>query len=573
MQQKKIKQNNIFQFLVTLVVIILLTISSNYIFTRIDLTSDNRYTLSNHTKELLAELDDIVYFKIYLDGDLPAGFKRLENATREILDDFRAYGKDNIQFEFIDPAESSDKKTRNEIFKQLYLKGLNPVNLQVKEKDGGKTQKIIFPGVVVSYRGKEVAVNILKNFTAYSSEGNLNASIQSLEYELTFAIHKLTIKQPKRIGFIANHNELDSLQVGDIAKKLSEFYRLERVNIDGNIFSLKDTLNRNRYDLIVIAKPTKKFSEKDKFLIDQYIMNGGRVLWLVDEVNVNMDSLAYTRTTLGLLNELNIDDQLFKYGVRINPNLIQDMQCSVIPVNTAMYGQKPKFAPAPWVYFPLLLPMQNNTITKNLDMIQSKFISSIDTVGVGLDIKKTVLLTTSKYSRTVMAPVMIDLSLISKKIEPQRYSKSYLTTGILLEGVFPSIYTNRISPIILDNKDIAFREKSLPTKMIVFSDGDLIKNHVSGVGENKKVLPLGYDRFTKQTFGNKELILNCVNYLCDMNGLLESRTKSFKLRLLDRAKIGKERVKWQIINVLLPILFVVLCGLLFNFFKKRQYSK
>ncbi len=573
MQRKKIRQDNIYQLGITMAIIILLAIVSNHLFTRIDLTSDNRYTLSEHTKSMLKDIDDIVYFKVYLDGDLPAGFMRLQNATREILDEFRAYGKDNIQYEFIDPAESPDRRTRNEVFRQLYEKGIDPTSLQIKEADGGDRQKTIFPGVMVSYRGEEIPVNILKNYVGYSPEGNLNASIQALEYELTFAIHKLTTRIAPKIGFIEGHGELDSMQVNDIAHTLAEFYHLERVPLNGNLYSLRDTLNRNKYNLIIIAKPKNAFTEKDKFLIDQYIMNGGRVLWLVDNVNVNMDSLAYSRSTLGLINKLNLNDQLFRYGVRINPNLVQDMQCAVIPVNTALAGQKPKFTPAPWIYFPIIAPSQNHTITRNLDMVKLQFANIIDTVGEDPNIKKTILLASSKYSRAVTAPILIDLSLISEKIEPSRFNKSFLPTGVLLEGTFNSVFANRITPLLSKNSEIAFKNVSNPTKMIVISDGDIIRNHVHGVGKNMKALPLGYDRFTKQTFGNKELILNCINYLCDMQGLLEARTKEYKLRLLDRPKITKERVKWQIINVVLPVLLVILSGAFFIYFRKRRYAK
>lgn len=573
MQQKKIKQDNILQLAITLAIIVLLTIVSNYLFTRIDLTSDKRYTLSEHTKTMLKDIDDIIYFKIYLDGDLPAGFTRLHNATREILDEFRAYGKDNIQFEFIDPAESPDQKTRNEIFRQLYDKGLEPTNLKINEKDGGKSQKIIFPGIIISYRGEEIPVTILKKYIGYSAEGNLNASIQALEYELTFGIHKLITRKAPKIGFIEGHGELDSTEVNDIAKTLAEYYHLERVPLNGYIYSLRDTLKRNKYDLIVIAKPQESFSETDKFLIDQYLMHGGRALWLIDKVAVNMDSLAYSRSTLGIASNLNLDDQLFKYGVRINPNLVQDVQCAVIPVNTALVGQEAKFAPAPWVYFPLIVPSQHHAITRNLDMVKSQFINVIDTVGEDSEINKTILLTSSKYSRVVNAPILVDLSLINEDLNPTRFNKSFLTTGILLEGSFTSVYKNRISPLISKNSEFDFKEKSEPTKMIIISDGDIIRNNVHRVGNKTEALPLGYDRFTQQTFGNKEFMLNCVNYLCDMNGLLEARTKEYKLRMLDRPKINKERLKWQIINVLLPVLLVIFCGLLFAYIRNKKYSK
>jgi ABC-2 type transport system permease protein len=574
MQRKEIKKDNIFQLTTTLILVILLTIVSNYFFTRIDLTSDKRFTLSSHTKTMLKDLNDIVYFKVYLDGDLPAGFMRLKKATREILEEFKVYGTDNIQFEFIDPAESPNRKTRNEIFRQLYKKGLEPTNLNIKEKDGSNKQKIIFPGIIVSYRNKEVPVNILKNNIGYSSEGNINASIQALEYELTFAIHKATTILSPRIAFIAGHGELDSLLTGDLAKSLSDYYTVKRVRINSNLYSLRDTFGINRYKLIIIAKPTKKIPEKDKFIIDQYIMYGGKVLWLVDAVNISIDSLAYSQSTLGFINNANLDDMLFKYGVRINPNLIQDIRCSVIPVNTAMVGQKPKFTPTPWIYFPFLEPSQKNSITRNLDLIKTQFVSSIDTVGENADIKKTIILTSSKYSRTVNAPILVDLSMIRKRIEPRVFTKSFLPAGVLLEGRFKSLFTNRISPVIAQNKDIGFKTESKNTQMIVFSDGDIIRNLVTGgVGKNTKILPLGYDRYTKQTFGNKELLINCVNYLCGMNDLLESRNKEYKLRLLDRPRIMKERLKWQLINLILPVILVIATGLLFNYLRKRKYLK
>ncbi len=573
MQQKKLRNDNIFQLIITLAIIVLLTIISNYLFTRIDLTSDKRFTLSDNTKEMLKGIDDIVYFKVYLDGDLPAGFKRLQNSTKEILDEFRAYAKDNIQYEFIDPTASPDRKTRDNIFHQLYQKGLNPTNLKVSEQGGGNSEKLIFPGIIVSYHGQEVSVNILKNYVGKSAERNLNESIQALEYELTFAIHQLTTRHVPRIGFIEGHGELDTIEVDDLAKTLSQYYYLARVPIDGYLYSLRDTLNRNKYDLIVIAKPQNKFSENDKFIIDQYIMNGGKVLWMIDDVNVNMDSLAHSRSTVGLPYDLNLNDMLFKYGIRVNQTLIQDIQCNVIPVNTSMAGQEPRFAPAPWIYFPLISPSQNNTITRNLDMIKTEFVNSIDTVGEDPEIKKTILLTSSQYSRFVTAPILIDLSIINERPDPARFNKSFLPVGVLLEGKFPSVFANRITPLIKNNPEFAFKAKSVPTKMIVISDGDIIRNDVQGMGKKQEAIPLGYDRFTRKTFGNKELILNCINYLCDMQGLMESRSKDYKLRLLDRPKVMEHRLKWQIINVVLPVVLVILSGLIFIYFRKRKYAK
>lgn len=572
MNRKEIKKDNIIQLALVISGIAFLSVISNYFFARLDLTSDKRYTLSDHTKEMLSELDDIVYFKVYLDGDLPAGFIRLQNATVELLDEFRAYGKDNIQYEIINPAESADQKTRNQVFQQLYEKGLDPTNLQLKEKDGSTSQKILFPGVMISYKGTEIPVNILKNYTGYSAETNLNSSIQALEYEFAFAIKQLTLKKVPKIAFIEGHGELSAMQVDDIAKSLAEFYHLERVKIDGQLYSLSDTLNQNIYDLIVVAKPDSAFSELDKYIIDQYIMRGGRALWLIDNVSVNMDSLAYTRSTLALINDLNLDDMLFRYGVRINPKLIQDMQCAVIPVNTALMGQPAKFAPAPWLYFPLMIPSDSHPITRNLDMIKAQFASSLDFVGENKQIKKNFILASSKYSRTVNAPVLIDLGMINEKMAPSRFNQSFIPVAGLLQGKFESVFKNRIPPRMANSDEFEIKEMSQPTKMIVVADGDIIRNQVSGVGENKKSLPLGYDRYTKQTFGNKEFIMNCINYLCNNEGLMEARSKEYKLRMLDQPKIMENKITWQLINVLVPILLVILFGLTYNYIRKRKFT-
>lgn len=570
-QQAKLKQENIYQLVIMLIVIVILGIVSNKYFVRIDLTSDKRYTLSENTKSMLKEIDDIVYFKVYLTGDLPAGFIRLENATRELLDEFSVYANNNIQYQFIDPSENPDIKSRNNLYAQLYKKGLNPIDLKVKEKGGSQSQKYIVPGLIVSHKGKEYPVNILKQNVGYSPEANLNSSIQALEYELTLAMHQLTSKSAPKIGFIKGHGELSNMYLNDIATALSEFYFVEGIYINEDPYSLQDSAGNNIYDLIVIAKPQQKFSEKDKFLIDQFIMNGGNSLWLIDNIAADMDSLAYHRSILANINSLNLDDQLFKYGVRINPNLVQDLQCAVIPVNTAMAGQEAKFAPAPWIFSPMLTPVKNHAITQNIDMIKSEFVSSIDTVGQGDATKKTVLLTSSNYSRTVNAPAMIDLSIVNTQLNPKQFSQQFLTTGILIEGQINSVFTNRPAPI--KKTPNPKKDLSLPAKIIIYSDGDIIKNLVRGIGENIETLPLGYDRYTKQTFGNKELLMNSIHYLCNTEQLLEARTKEYKLRLLDKAKISEQRIKWQLINVALPIVIVILAGILIFYLRKRKYTK
>ncbi|PKP11653.1 MAG: gliding motility-associated ABC transporter substrate-binding protein GldG [Bacteroidetes bacterium HGW-Bacteroidetes-4] len=573
MQLSTYKKESYFQLIIAVAFILLVWFIAQFVFTRIDLTADKRFTLSEHTKQELKSIDDIIYFRIYLDGEMPAGFKRLQHAMREILDEFRVYGKDNIQYEFIDPSENSDPKARNELFKYLYEKGLQPTNLQVKEKDGSNSQKIIFPGMLMSYQGKEVAVNVLKNYAGYSPEGNLNSSIQALEYELAYAMHKLTTESAPKVAFIDDYGMLSLTEVEDIGTTLSDFYEVYRMRINEYPYSLIDSLGNNNFKLIVIAKPQKAFSEKNKFLIDQFIMNGGSVLWLIDQVDVNTDSLAYTRSTLALNRELNLDDMLFTYGIRINYNLIQDLQCATIPVNTALAGQQPQFAPAPWVYYPLMNPVSAHPISKNLDVVKSEFANAIDTVGNDGNIKKEILLTSSKYSRQVSVPALIDLSMISERQDPDRFTSSFLPTGVLLEGTFQSVFANRVLPFdasVYGNKPITL---SQATKMIVISDGDIIRNYSQRNGNKQEALPLGFDRFTRQTFANKEFILNCINYLCDLEGLMDARSKEYKLRMLDKLKITRERLFWQSINLLLPVLLIVLLGIAYNYYRKRKYAQ
>lgn len=562
------RKKHIKQLVLALLTIVAINVISEHLFTRFDLTSDKRYTLSKNTKQIIKNIDDIVYFEIYLDGNLPASFFRLKKSLNEILDEFRVYGKDFIQYKFIDPSDEQDPKKRETIFKKLYNKGLMPINLQVKEKDGSSSQKIIFPSIMVSHKNKEIPINLLKNNTNRLSEESLNTAVESLEYELTFAIDNLTKTRVTKIAFLQGHNELLPAQVSDLAQTLSASFQLQWVDIKENPYALVDENGKNKYELLIVAKPTLAFSEKDKFIIDQFVMNGGKSIWLIDAVNVEMDSLSKGATTLAVSRDLNLDDQLFKYGVRINPKLIQDMQCMLIPVNTAIAGEAPKFTSAPWIYAPLLLPSDAHPITKNLNLISSEFPSLIDTVGWNKNVKKQFLLASSDRSKIVNIPIQINLGMVAQRINIQSFRHRFLPVAVLLEGSFSSVYQNRKSPF-----SIKVKNKSEATKMLIIADGDIIRNQVIGVGANQKILPLGYDRYTKQTFGNKEFLLNAINYLCDKDYLLELRSKEHKLRLLDKTEINFHKLKWQMLNVVLPIVLIVLFGIIFYLLRKRKYTK
>lgn len=555
---------------VKIAIVLMIGILSSYFHARFDLTADKRYSLSKPTKQMLQRVDDEILFRVYLDGDLPAGFKRLQNSVREMLDEFRAYGGDNIQYEFIDPTENPNQQARERIFRELYQKGLDPTNLQVKEKDGSSSQKLIFPGIMVSYGGRDVAVNILKNHVSASAEANLQTSIQSLEYDLTFAINQLLNPESPVIGFIRGHGELAPEQMEDMAYTLGKFYTLRQVDADAGL-TATDSAGRLTYRALVVAQPLSRFSDAEKFVIDQYVMAGGRVLWLVDYTTASIDSLSHGRDVKALPLELNLDDLLFNYGVRINANLIQDMQCAVVPVNTALVGQPPQFTPAPWVFSPIVTPTDGHPLTKNLDMIRVDFASSIDTVGRNADVSKTVLLAASGNCRTVPLPAQVDLSIIGNRIAPEAFAHSGLIMGVLLEGQFQSAFANR--PLQVDGfSRLQFRRQSAATRMIVISDGDIIRQQFRQNGDQREPLPLGYDRFTRQTFGNKEFLLNAINYLCGFDELMESRSKEFKLRMLDRARITEQRTLWQVVNIGVPLLMILAFGLIFNALRKRRHQ-
>ncbi len=567
-KRKEIKNKNITQLLLVLVIIILINVLSSFLFGRIDLTAEKRYTLSETTTNFLEDLNDIVYFQIYLDGeDLDPGFKRLQNATKEILDDFRNYAGDNIQYEFIDPFESPDLKTRGEIGRQLMKKGLLPTTIEQVDDKGGTSEMLLFTGAIVSYRNEESPLELLKNNMTKSGEENLNTSIQALEFELIQTISKLTNFEKKKVAFIEGHKELSEIEVADFTESLKEFYDVDRVKIDGKLGSL------NGIDCIIIAKPDSTFSEKDKFVIDQYIMEGGKAFWLIDAVDVDMDSLSYSGSVLGMVQQINLDDQLFRYGARVNPVLLQDMNCGALKINMAPLGAQPKFKLAPWIYFPLLLSNNDHIISKNLDLITTQFVSTVDTVGNNPNVKSSFLLSSSNRCRTVNAPSLISLEIIKDPLREEYFPKSKLPTAVLIEGTFESVFKNRLAPTLASSDDIRFKESSKETKMIIVADGDLIRNQLRQTQNGIVPFPLGYDRHTDVTFdGNKDFALNAVNYLLDDKGIMGVRSRELKLRLLDKGKIQNEKLKWQLINILTPLLFIILFGLAINWYRKRKFA-
>ena len=578
-KRKNLKKNQIVSFLITVVIVLVLNVIGSFVFTRFDLTSEKRYTLSPTTKEILGDLNDYVYFKVYLEGDFPAGFKKLRRETKEMLDEFRAYTK-YVDYEFINPSESTDANERNDIYKQLYQAGLNPTDMVVKNSDGSSKQMVIWPGALVSYRNKtEIPIDLLENQLGQSSEEALNASMQNLEFRLIDAVKKVTRLQKPTIAFVQGHGELEVKDVYDIVQTFGQNYNVDSVTIGGRIDALIDRTQHEdrdvkafpRYDAIIIAKPTQPFDERDKFLIDQYIMHGGKVLWLVEPVYATMDSLQSQESTMGMEQDLNLDDMLFKYGVRLNRDLLLDLTCAALPIRTGQVAGQAQLEFFRWFYFPLLQAASDHPMVRHMNAIKADFVSSMDATTSANGIEQIPLLKTSDYTKVSGAPVFITLAMLRQAPDKRMFNSKGKNVAYLLKGSFPSLYANRIPQEIVDDQATDFMEESKPTAMIVVADGDIIRNQIDI--RTRKPLPLGFDQYTQNTYANKEFIENAISYLVDGEGLIDIRSRELKVRLLDMTKINQERTKWQVINTLIPIALIIGLGFVMAFIRKKKYSK
>lgn len=569
---KKAKQSNLIQLVSLIVLIIAINIIASFSFMRFDLTAEKRYSISQTTKSILENQDDFISIKVYLDGQLPANYKRLHNATRELLDEFRAYNKD-VQYEFIDPTENEDRDERLKLFKELAQQGLAYRNIPVENKDGF-AQKIIFSSALITYRDKSIPINLIQSGRKVPTDADLNNSIQNLELTFINAIRKLTSKRIPTIVFSIGHGEADQAHTADIAMALSNTYTVGQIPIDGNIAALTKRMRKDstetmllpRYDLLIIAKPDSAFSDKDLFIIDQYLMHGGKIMWLVDQVSADMDSLRHSTHTIGMNMNLGLQEMLFSYGARINSNLV--LNRNALSIGTAEGTLRT------WDYFPIALPTKGSIITENLNAVKTKFVNNIDLVGYK-EVKKTVLLKTDLQSRIVPAPAFIDLvDIIYRGPNPALYNAPAQNIAVLLEGKFHSYFVHRpITPLISGNKMFDVKYESPETKQIVISDGDIIQNQVMETANGIRPYPLGYDRYTQKYFDNKKFILNAVNYMLGDEIMIHLRNKEFKIRLLNKEKIKNNRVKLQIINTVLPIVLIILLGLILGFIKRRRYAR
>lgn len=548
---------------ITIFILIVLNVLGSLFFHRFDLTKDKRYTLSPTSLQIVKQVKNPLSIKIYMQGELPADFRRLQLETKQLLEEFQAYNS-NIVFEFVNPMENGEDNM--EVVKSLYQKGLTPINITVDDK-GKQSQEMVFPWAVAVYNNKEVNIPLLKNIMGVSTTQKVIGSIQHLEYSIADAINKITKDRQKKVAIIKGNGELSEIHIGKLLRQIKESYYIGPFTLDSVAKDPNGTLNAlEKYDLAIISKPTEKFSDEEKQVLDQFIMNGGKTLWLVDQVAADMDSLYnQAGATLAYPRDLNLNDMFFKYGFRINPDLVKDENGSPIKLATGEQGSATQYQDFIWKFAPLVQPASQHPIVKNLGGIKFDFASPIDTLKNG--IKKTVLLQSSQYSKTIGTPSEINLNIVTEKTTPADYAnKGNINLSVLLEGSFHSAFENRVLPF----KESSFQAKGKPTKMIVIADGDIARNQLD---KNMMPVELGYDQRTGNLYDNKDFMMNCVNYLLDDTGLINIRSKDVELPLLDKEKVYENYTTTQFITIGLPILILLVFGLVFTFLRKKKYSR
>lgn len=571
-----VKRSHLLQLLLGLVTIIFINVLGYYFFAQIDLTEEKRYSLSVSTKKLLKEIDEVVFVRCYLDGDMPAEYKALKNETKEMLDQFRAYNP-NIEYEFVDPNGFENRTERDEFYRRLFERGLSPINIKTT-KSNTQVQQYIFPYIDIVHKGRTYIAPLLSSKKGVAGEGIIAGSIENLEYNIYSSIRSIVNAKKDKVVFLYGHGELPVENIYDFVSSLSEYYEVDSITINEKLNSLTDRIYdtvdlskvtiENKYKCMIVAKPTSIFSYKDLYIIDQYIMHGGKVLWLLDALNVSMDSLQAQSSTVAISNFTGVDDILFRYGAKVNTNLIMDLQCAKVPIVTGQYQDNmPQMSYYPWNFFPEIHPNSNHIISDKISPVKMEFVSSIDTTASQAE--KTVLLYSSNGTRIMNAPVNVSLNMLKQKQDAKLFNSGSKPVAMLLEGEFVSAFKNRLTATMEESTQIAFKDFSDTTAMIVVADGDICKNDFI----NGQLLPLGYDKYTRQMYGNKEFLVNCVNYLCGDVDLIPLRSREVIMRKLDTAKIERERTFWQVINVVVPVVIILVLGLFLTIFRKKKYSR
>ncbi|PHX61759.1 MAG: gliding motility-associated ABC transporter substrate-binding protein GldG [Flavobacteriales bacterium] len=559
---KDIQKNSLKKLGFLAIGLFLINFASYYIYKRFDVTQDKRYTLSETTKKIIDGVDSPMLIDVFLEGNFPADFKKLQSETRQLLEEFSAYNS-NISFQFVNPIENEGERV--EVMKKFFEKGLTPINVTVEEK-GKQTQEVVFPWALANYGDKGAKVQLLKNLMGASTEKKVESSVQHLEYAFAEAIHKISKEKQRKIAVIKGNGELDDIYIADFLKTIRDNYYIGPITLDSVASQPIKTLKAlNVYDLAIIAKPKEKFTEAEKQVLDQFIMKGGKTLWLVDGTTAEMENLYNeTGSTLVSNNDLNLTDMFFKYGFRINPQMIKDEYGTPIKLASGKEGSESQMETYNWKMAPFIYPASNkHPIVKNTDGVKFDFCSPIEILKS--NVTTTVLLESSTYSKEIGTPNVVSLEMIAEETSPKDYPNGGLiTVAALFEGSFTSMYNNRVLPF----KDNKFLNKSVPTKMIIISDGDVIKNQIV----KGAPIELGYDNYTGQYFGNKEFILNSVNYLLDDNGLINIRSKDVSLPILDKQRVQDNYSQTQLLTVALPIVLLGIFGILFTYLRKKKYN-
>lgn len=558
---KDVQKNSLKKLGFLAIGLFILNFASYYIYKRFDVTQDKRYTLSETTKKIIDDIDSPLIIDVFLEGNFPADFKKLQTETRQLLEEFSAYNS-NITFQFVNPIEKEEERV--EVMKKFFEKGLTPINVTVEEK-GKQTQEVVFPWALANYGDKGAKVQLLKNLMGASTEKKVESSVQHLEYAFAEAIHKISKEKQRKIAVIKGNGELDDIYIADFLKTIRDNYYIGPITLDSVASQPNETLKAlNVYDLAIIVKPREKFTEAEKQVLDQFIMKGGKTLWLVDGTNAEMENLYNeSGSTLVSNNDLNLTDMFFKYGFRINPQMIKDEYGTPIKLASGKEGSESQMETYNWKMAPFIYPAsKKHPIVKNTDGVKFNFCSPIELLKTNT--KTTILLESSPYSKVIGTPSVVSLEMIAEETSPKDYTNGGLIpVAALLEGSFTSMYNNRVLPF----KDGTFLNKSVPTKMIVISDGDVIKNQI----DKGAPIELGYDKYTGQFFGNKEFILNSVNYLLDDNGLINIRSKDVTLPVLDKQSVHDNYNQTQMLTVALPIVLLAIFGFIFTYLRKKKY--
>ena len=555
----KTSKSKLISLVVLFIGLLVLNINSGLFNARFDLTEDKRYTLSEASKDLVANVDSPIIVDVFLDGEgFPSEFRRLKNETRQLLEEF-ANSNRNISFTFIDPLQ--DETNSNQNIQQLSQRGLTPMQLTVQES-GKSTQKVIFPWALASYNEQTVKISLLKNNVGSTPEEKVSGSVQQLEYVFADAFSKLVNPKNKKVAVLQGNGQLSNWNIADFITTLRDYYFIAPFTLDSVSNTPQKTLNDLKgFDLVISAKPTEAFSEEEKYVLDQYSMNGGKSLWLVDKVAMDKDSLYNdSGKSFATVRDLNLTDFFFKYGLRINPVMLNDMYSAPIALAIGE-GSEAQFQPVQWQFSPLASGSSNHPITNNLNLVKFDFANQIDTLKNSVN--KTVLLQSSPLSKLVGVPSEISLDIITQEPDRATYTSGNQNLAVLLEGEFTSVYNNRVKPFKINDD----KSQSVSTKMVVIADGDVIKNEVRREGP----VELGFDPWTGRLYGNKEFLLNTVNYLLD-DGLINIRSKEVAIAFLDSERIAAEKTKWQIVNILLPLVLLGVFGLAFNYLRKKKYA-